>query len=82
VNLVVDKMRQLEHVDVADRYRLIELVSGHTVEEVDLAGVRQARNSSKWRISASRAPSIPAWRTECPRGSLPDFQQIVVAQLR
>ena len=44
VNLVVDEMRQLEHVDVADGDRLIELVAGHAVEQVDLAGVRQARD--------------------------------------
>src|SRR5580704_3031034 len=42
VNLVVDEMREFEHVDVADRDRLIELVAGHAVEEIDLASVRQA----------------------------------------
>src|SRR5256714_11892011 len=26
VNLVIDQVRQLEHVDIADRYRLLELV--------------------------------------------------------
>src|SRR5216684_8165544 len=41
VNLVVDEMRKLEHVDVADGDRLVELVAAHAVEEVDLAGVRQ-----------------------------------------
>src|SRR3984885_10082876 len=44
VNLVVDQVRELEHVDVADSDWLIELVAGHTVEEVDLACVRQARD--------------------------------------
>src|SRR5271168_387952 len=44
VNLVVDKMRKLEHVDIADRNRLVELFAGHAVEEVDLPGVRQTRN--------------------------------------
>src|SRR5439155_222348 len=34
-------MRQLEHVDVADGDRLVELVAAHAVEQVDLAGVRQ-----------------------------------------
>src|SRR5262249_20081190 len=31
-------------IDVADSDGLIELVAGHAVEEVDLAGVRQARD--------------------------------------
>src|SRR5712664_1211680 len=44
VNLVVDEMRKLEHVDVADSDRLVELVAAHAVEEVDLAGVRQTRD--------------------------------------
>src|SRR5271155_3513140 len=33
VNLVVDEMRQLEHVDVADGDRLVELLPGHAVEQ-------------------------------------------------
>src|SRR6266705_467904 len=37
-------MGQLQHVDVADGDRLVELVAAHTVEEVDLAGVRQTRD--------------------------------------
>ena len=41
-NLVVYQVRQLEHVDVADGDRLVELVSAHAVEEIDLPGVRQA----------------------------------------
>src|SRR6267378_4056010 len=44
VNLVVDEMRKLEHVDVTDGDRLVELVAAHAVEEVDLAGVRQTRD--------------------------------------
>src|SRR5258708_5822310 len=44
VDLVVDEMRQLEHVDVADGDRLVELLAVHAVEEVDLAGVRQTRD--------------------------------------
>src|SRR5712664_1025935 len=44
VNLVVDEMRKLEHVDVADSDRLVELVAAHAVEEVDLAGMRQTRD--------------------------------------
>src|SRR5260370_1594332 len=41
MDLVVDKVRQLKHVDVADSDRLVELVTAHAVEEVDLAGVRK-----------------------------------------
>src|SRR5713226_3089076 len=44
VNFVVDEMRKLEHVDVADGDRLVELVAVHAVEEVDLAGVRKTRD--------------------------------------
>src|SRR5467141_3238043 len=44
VNLVVDEMRKLEHVDVTDGDRLVELVAAHAVEEVDLAGMRQTRD--------------------------------------
>src|SRR5579883_1123488 len=44
VNLVVHQVRELEHVDVPDRDGLIELVAGHAVEEIDLAGMRQTRH--------------------------------------
>src|SRR5467141_5300292 len=44
VNLVVDEMRELEHVDVTDGDRLVELVAAHAVEEVNLAGMRQTRD--------------------------------------
>ena len=44
MNLVVDEMRKLEHVDVADGDRLVELLAVHAVEEVNLAGVRQTRD--------------------------------------
>src|SRR5208337_4654032 len=44
VNLVVNEVRQLEHVDETDGDRLIELVAGHAVEEIDLAGVRESRD--------------------------------------
>src|SRR5713101_5025929 len=44
VNLVVHEVRKLEHVDVSDGDRLVELIAAHAVEEVDLAGVRQTRD--------------------------------------
>src|SRR4051812_12375917 len=37
VDLVVDQVRELQHVDVAHRHRLFELVAGHAVEEFRLA---------------------------------------------
>src|SRR5207302_3682726 len=43
VNLVVDQMRELEHVDVADADALLELFAGHTVEERRLAVVGKRR---------------------------------------
>jgi hypothetical protein len=48
VNLVVDQMRQLEHVDVADADLLLELLTGHAVVERGLAIVRQ---SSRLQLS-------------------------------
>src|SRR6185312_8810227 len=41
VNLVVDQMRKLEHVDVTHRHLLLEGLAGHAVEERRLAGRRQ-----------------------------------------
>src|SRR5688572_15545508 len=43
VDLVVDQVRQLEHVDVADRHLLLEVLTRHAVEELRLATLRQAR---------------------------------------
>ena len=42
VDLVVDQVRQLQHVDVADRHVLLELVARHAVVQPRLAGARQA----------------------------------------
>src|SRR5437763_6761694 len=41
VNLVVDQMRKLEHVDVTHPHLLLEDLAGHTVEQRRLAGRRQ-----------------------------------------
>jgi hypothetical protein len=43
VDLVVDQVRQLQHVDVADRHVLLERLAGHAVEELRLAALRQPR---------------------------------------
>src|SRR5580765_654456 len=42
VDLVVDQVRQLQHVDVAERHVLFERVARHAVEEPRLAALRQA----------------------------------------
>src|SRR5467141_3717713 len=42
VNLVVDQVRQLQHVDVTDGDLLRELLAGHAVPQRDLAGVGQS----------------------------------------
>src|SRR5881296_892034 len=42
VDLVLDQVRQLEHVDVADGHRLVELLAGAPVPKPDLAVQRQA----------------------------------------
>src|ERR1019366_9095312 len=43
VDLVIDQVGKLEHVNVADGYGLFEHLAGHTVEEIDFSGKRQAR---------------------------------------
>src|SRR5512145_426315 len=41
MDLVIDQMRELHHVDVADGYLLLERVSGQSVVQDSLAGCRQ-----------------------------------------
>ncbi len=41
MDLVVDQVVQLEHVDVADRCLLLHLQTGTTVDQLDLAVARQ-----------------------------------------
>src|SRR5437773_5985351 len=43
MDLVVDQVRQLQHVDVADRDVLLERLAGHAVVQLRLAALRQAR---------------------------------------
>src|SRR5439155_2007226 len=83
VNLVVDEVRKLEHVDVADGDRLVELVAGHAVEEIDLAGVRQARNFQQVAdFRFARAVEYRRGEWDALAETLGHFQQIVVAELR
>src|SRR5580704_6540025 len=81
VNLVVDEVRKFEHVDVADRDRLIELLAGHTVEEIDLSGVRQASNFEQ--VADFRFPSTVEDRRGKRNAFLEAFgviEQLIVAQ--
>src|SRR5580704_3008835 len=82
VNLVVDQVRQLEHVDVADSDWLIELVAGHTVEEVDLAGVRQARDFEQvadFRFARAIENRRGEWNSFAEPFGV--FEQLIVRQL-
>ena len=47
MNLVVDKMRELEHVDVTNGYGLLELFAGHAVDQRTLAGAGQASSGEE-----------------------------------
>src|SRR6266478_303548 len=83
VNLVVDEMRKLEHVDVADGDRLVELVAAHTVEEVDLAGMRQTRDFEQ--VADFRFARAVKYR-RCEGNAVAEafgyFQQLIVVELR
>src|SRR5467141_349018 len=83
VNLVVDEMRKLEHVDVTNGDWLVELIAIHTVEEVDLAGVRQTRDFQK--VADFRFACAVEYR----RGegnafaeAFSVFEQLIVAEFR
>src|SRR3989440_4862506 len=43
VDLVLDQVGQLQHIDVADRHFVVELLTGAAVAQRDLARLRQAR---------------------------------------
>src|SRR5216683_8006444 len=83
VNLVVDEMRQLEHVDVADGDRLVELVAAHAVEEIDLAGVRQTRDFEQMAdFRFARAVKYRRCEGNALAEAFGDFQQLIVVKLR
>src|SRR6267143_1762752 len=83
VDLVVDQVRELEHVDVADGDGLIKLFAGHAVEQVDFAGVRQARNFEQVAdFRFARAIEYRRGERDAFAEAFSDFEQIVVAQLR
>src|SRR6266404_6144777 len=83
VNLVVDEVRKLEHVDVADSDRLVELVAAHAVEEVDLAGVRQTRDFEQVAdFRFARAVEYRRGEGNALAEAFGIFEQLIVAQLR
>src|SRR5882762_8561332 len=83
VDLVVDQVRELEHVDVADGDGLIELFAGHAVEQVDFAGVRQARDFQQVAdFRFARAVEYGRGEGNAFLEAFGIFQQLVVAQLR
>ena len=76
-------MRQLQHVDVADRDRLIELVSGHAVEKVDLAEVRQAGDFEQVPdFRFARAVKHRSGEGDAVAEALGVFDQLVVFEFR
>src|SRR5262249_3893543 len=82
VNLVVDKVRELEHVDVADRNRLIEHVSRHAVEQIDLSGMRQARNFEQMAdFRLARAVEHGRGERNSFAEAFGDFEQLIVVEL-
>src|SRR6202795_3323194 len=83
VDLVVDQVRQLEHLDVADGDGLIELLAGHAVEQVDLSGVRQARDFEQVAdFRFARAVEYRRGEGNAVLEAFGIFQQLFVAQLR
>src|SRR6266478_5714443 len=83
VDLVVDQVRELEHVDVADGDGLIELFAGHAVEQVDFAGVRQARDFQQVAdFRFARAVEYRRGERNAVLEAFGIFQQLFVAQLR
>src|SRR5262249_23287137 len=83
VDFVVNQVRQLEHVDVANGDRLIELLAGHTVEEVDLASVRQARDFEQvTNFGFARAIEYRRGERNAVLEALGELQQLIVAKLR
>src|SRR5712692_2259327 len=82
VNLVVDKMRELEHVDVADGDGLIELVARHAVGEIDFPGVRETRDFEQVAdFGFARAVKHGRGEGNALAEALGDFQKLVVIEL-
>src|SRR5881409_2391983 len=57
VDLVLDEVSQLEHVDLTDSHRLVELLAGAAVSQSDLAVHGRPAFSSSLTIVAIGAPS-------------------------
>src|SRR5208283_541849 len=57
VDLVIDKMRELQHIDVADRRGLLERLANHAVVELRLARAGQPRRLQQ-RLDLRLARSV------------------------
>src|SRR5262249_2619992 len=73
-DLVLHQVHQLQHVDVADRPLLVELLARPPVAQLDLAALRRPARFSSFLMSASLAPSntgvanfSPSWSAAQPR---------------
>src|SRR6266851_1272130 len=72
VDLVFDKVRQLEHVDHAHRHRLIKLFAGAAIAQLDLAVLRQSgplqlgHDRFHWRAVENRRRDLDAKRRSDP----------------
>src|ERR1700674_4029108 len=83
VNLVVDEMRKLEHIDVADGDRLVELVAAHAVEGGNLAGVRQTRDFEQVAdFRFARAVENRRGKGNAFAEAFGVLEQLIVAELR
>src|SRR5258708_1769283 len=82
VDLVVDQVRKLEHVDVADGYRLLELVTCHAVKQVGLARFRQP-GFTQHRLDFMLAPTVKHRRRKIDAlgHGLRHAHQLVFAQI-
>src|SRR5262249_2847517 len=69
--------------DVADRDRLVELVAGHAVEQVDLARLREPGDFEQVTdFRLARAVENGRGERNAIAEAVGDFEQLVVIQLR
>ena len=82
MDLVVDEMVELEHVDVADRHLAVELVAGASVVQRDLAGVIEAGEIEHLARCRLRLRSVKHRRRD--RHAVPqvlaEFEQAVLVE--
>src|SRR2546423_7857236 len=69
VDLVLDQVSQLEHVDLTDGHRLVELLAGAPVSQPDLAVHGQARLLQLLDDRRHRSAVEDGWRDLDPQGA-------------